>query len=428
MAETKPGAAKQTLNENTDSNKTASKPKKEGSSTTHRTEQPVMLDTTGVDVRKLLGSASGKDFEDMTSKDFEDFAVSKGVVKKDVRRMVKAFDSVKKNSARQFLIDTDGFNVLDENLPLTRSGRDIGNKKGLDIGDIVGAGRDVSLLAGFASRELTNYRKDKEKKELETLQVEPATGKQLETVAKPSNQVGKPAPLTASSFLKRPASGTAKNKPTSAGATKTQNSPDDEMIGVPNSANYESSGAKSAPAGPGGFTQRWGELLGSIGDTAVGKSLYDQVIEPFIDKRSEAQIAADKKSNRESISSGWDSVVDFMGLGNNPKPVEKKKPAVANKTVPKKAPATKSGRPEAVGLMESIFGESKLEQDLIKKRKGGTSPRKAPATKFNRPTKTASVGRQEKRKSEIVTDGGSKSKGSILRFLTDENKKKYGLD
>lgn len=139
------------------------KPKSSSSGTTHKTEQPVMVDTVGVDIRKLLARSSGKEFDDMTTEDFKTFAESKGVVGRDVKRMTKAFNSIKKNSARQYLIDTDGFNVFEENLPLTKSGRDIGNKKGLDLGDLVGSGRDVSLLAGFASRELSNYRKHAEK-------------------------------------------------------------------------------------------------------------------------------------------------------------------------------------------------------------------------------------------------------------------------
>lgn len=146
-----------------DEKKPKSKPSS-SSGTNYETEQPVMVDTTGVDIRELLGSSAGKDFDDMTTRDFENFAASKGVVRRDLKKMSRAFEAVKKNAARQYLVDTDGFNVIQENLPLTRSGRDIGNKKGLDIGDLVGLGSSVSLLAGFASRELTNYRKEQDKK------------------------------------------------------------------------------------------------------------------------------------------------------------------------------------------------------------------------------------------------------------------------
>lgn len=261
-----------------------------------------MVDTTGVDIRKLLSSATGKDFDDITSKDFEDFAASKGVVKKDIRRMSKAFGSIKSNAARQFLIDTDGFNVLEENLPLTRSGRDIGNKKGLDIGDLVGSGRNVSLLAGFASRELTNYRKEKEKQQMETLtSTVPVSTAAIKGNPQPSGaSVGKPA--SASTLLRRPATG----KPKSAGSTNngqqqptpTQNQP------------FQGGGGKFGGKGSSDSWMEEPEEGGVLSD--IWGSFKEQVIDPFVDKRTEEQVKSDQKANRQSLEKGWQNVKEFF--------------------------------------------------------------------------------------------------------------------
>jgi hypothetical protein len=276
------------------------KPKSSSSSsgsTNYKTEQPVMVDTTGIDIRELLGHAVGKDFDQMNSKDFEAFAASKGVIRKDVRKMTRAFDSIKKNSARQYLVDTDGFNVIEENLPLSRSGRDIGNKKGLDIGDLVGLGNNVSLLAGFSSRELTSYRKDKEKRAVQEANLTKTVGDPLTEGSDRKAAM----PMTAGNLVRKNSSaGTA---PTGKKSTGTKSAaPAGNGPGTPpKNPNATPSGGKAATKGT--FVGGGGSFKGTGGGGGWG----DEDMQPpkkGIQKAVDFMVALNDDVERRNKKSG----------------------------------------------------------------------------------------------------------------------------
>ena len=98
----------------------------------------------GENFRSLLQTATGKDYADIGEADVERWASAQGWRQKDVRRIVKGFTKFSKRDNDFNLAGPGEFRVAGE----FGSGQRKGNVKGFDVGDIVGLGRDVSLLGG----------------------------------------------------------------------------------------------------------------------------------------------------------------------------------------------------------------------------------------------------------------------------------------
>jgi len=100
--------------------------------------------TQGEDFRSLLSTATGKDYAGIGESDVERWASAQGWRQKDVKRIVKGFTKFSKRDNNFNLTGPGEFRVEGA----SGSGRRKGNVKGFDIGDVVGLGRDVSLLGG----------------------------------------------------------------------------------------------------------------------------------------------------------------------------------------------------------------------------------------------------------------------------------------
>lgn len=100
--------------------------------------------TQGENFRTLLQAATGKDYSDIKESDVEKWASAQGWRNKDVNRIVKGFTKFSKKDKAFNLTDEGEFRIEGG----SGSGRRMGNRKGFDLGDLVGLGRDVSLLGG----------------------------------------------------------------------------------------------------------------------------------------------------------------------------------------------------------------------------------------------------------------------------------------
>jgi len=100
--------------------------------------------TQGENFKSLLQAATGKDYADIGEADVERWASAQGWRGKDVKRIVKGFTKFSKRDNTFNLTAPGEFRVEGA----SGSGRRKGNRLGFGLGDIVGLGRDVSLLGG----------------------------------------------------------------------------------------------------------------------------------------------------------------------------------------------------------------------------------------------------------------------------------------
>lgn len=115
--------------------------------------------TPGTSFRELIQHATAK--SSATKEDFESAMAARGYKPSDIRKLGKAFDRVSSSGNEYILDPTKGFNVFGPEGQKTGSGKRKGNKAGKDLGDIIGLGNDVSLLAGALRKELPGYEKAK---------------------------------------------------------------------------------------------------------------------------------------------------------------------------------------------------------------------------------------------------------------------------
>lgn len=116
--------------------------------------------TPGTSFKELIKYATSK--EGATREDFESAMSARGYKPGEVRKLGNAFDRVSTSGNEYVLHPTKGFNVFGtDNTQKTGSGRKKGNKAGSDLGDLIGLGNDVSLLAGALRHESVGYEKSK---------------------------------------------------------------------------------------------------------------------------------------------------------------------------------------------------------------------------------------------------------------------------
>lgn len=110
-------------------------------------------------MRELITNSTGSQNPDQGR--VEDLFRLYGVSEKQVKQMGKAWKRLSKNPERDFLINTktNDFEAVQDGQLLTGVGRNKGNLKGTDIGDLIGLGNSASLLAGGMS----HIYKEKEK-------------------------------------------------------------------------------------------------------------------------------------------------------------------------------------------------------------------------------------------------------------------------
>ncbi len=114
----------------------------------------------GTSFRELISYATGK--SNASREDLESSLAAKGYKPGDIRRIGKAYDRVSSSGDEYVLHPEKGFNVLDSTgAAKTGSGKRKGNKAGRDLGDLIGLGNDVSLLAGALRQELPGYETSK---------------------------------------------------------------------------------------------------------------------------------------------------------------------------------------------------------------------------------------------------------------------------
>lgn len=116
--------------------------------------------TPGTTFRELIRHATSK--EGATKEDFESAMSARGYKPGDVRKLGNAFERVNTSGNEYVLHPEKGFNVFGaDNTQKTGSGKKKGNKAGLDLGDFIGLGNDVSILAGALRNEVSGYEKAK---------------------------------------------------------------------------------------------------------------------------------------------------------------------------------------------------------------------------------------------------------------------------
>ena len=113
---------------------------------------------SGVNLKHLIEFSLGKN---ATAEQVEGFARSKGATAAQARRAANAY-SIFQDSDREFLVSKSGFDVVGPRGVETMSGRGKGDKKGFQITDLVGLGRNMSTLTGVFATELDRYKKDLE--------------------------------------------------------------------------------------------------------------------------------------------------------------------------------------------------------------------------------------------------------------------------
>lgn len=107
----------------------------------------------GMDIRSLVRFATGGS-EDSAA--LENTLKAKGYRQKDVRRMVRGWNKVKKNPERNYVLHgDDSFSVTENGQMMGGSGAQKGNVQGFDMGDVLALGRDISTLAGAMQENMT---------------------------------------------------------------------------------------------------------------------------------------------------------------------------------------------------------------------------------------------------------------------------------
>lgn len=113
-----------------------------------------MAKKTRENLNALLSKAVGK--EDFTVDELRATLREKGISEHGTRRLSNAYTRFK-GSGRNAFIGQEGYNVYgDSGNKYDVSSRTSGNKKGSDPGDIIGLGKHMSRLAGFASNYLNS--------------------------------------------------------------------------------------------------------------------------------------------------------------------------------------------------------------------------------------------------------------------------------
>lgn len=158
--------------------------------------------------KELLNHTTGK--ANASRQEFESAMASRGYTTGDIRKLGKAFDRVKDSGNEYVLHPEKGFNVYDPtNKQLSGSGKKKGNKAGFDLGDLIGLGGDVSLLAGALRNEVKGYNESKTPK---TAEVKPESVASIETAAKASASNPSTQTTTQKSKVKSSGVGSQANK------------------------------------------------------------------------------------------------------------------------------------------------------------------------------------------------------------------------
>jgi hypothetical protein len=126
----------------------------------------------GTSFAELIQHATGS--QAPSRKEFESAMASRGYRSSDIRKLTKAFDQITQSGQDYFLRD-EGFDVYNQGTRQSGSGRAKGNKAGADIGDIVGLGNNVSLLAGALRNEKSGYDQAKASKTASNQNIDPQT-------------------------------------------------------------------------------------------------------------------------------------------------------------------------------------------------------------------------------------------------------------
>src|SRR5258706_8370113 len=148
---------------------------------------------TPVTFKELLNYSTGK--SNASRQEFESAMASKGYKPGDIRKLGRAYDRVKESGNEYVLHPTKGFNVYDPTgKQTTGSGKKKGNKAGFDLGDLIGLGGDVSLLAGALRNEVKGYTQSKAPKTAE-VKAEPVA--QMKTTPISTTQTTQSTPAKA---------------------------------------------------------------------------------------------------------------------------------------------------------------------------------------------------------------------------------------
>lgn len=117
--------------------------------------------TPGTSFRELINYTTGK--SNASREDLESSLAAKGYKPSDIRKIGRGYDRVSSSGDEYTLHPEKGFNVSSSSGQLkTGSGKRKGNKSGSDLGDLIGLGNDVSLLAGALRNELPGYTQSKQ--------------------------------------------------------------------------------------------------------------------------------------------------------------------------------------------------------------------------------------------------------------------------
>jgi hypothetical protein len=113
--------------------------------------------TKGTSIADILSFAAGKKAgEKLTIDDIQRIGREAGVSAKDMKSVIKGGKNFLA-SDKEYRLGDDGYNVFNKDGAETRSSREAGNKKGLNIGDVIGLGNKTSSLAGLAALYKDKY-------------------------------------------------------------------------------------------------------------------------------------------------------------------------------------------------------------------------------------------------------------------------------
>jgi len=105
----------------------------------------------GESVRSIFARAAGVGEHELSGEDIDKLLVNSGITRKDADKIRDAARLFTSSGHDIRTIGNGTFNTFTkEGEALTQSSRKAGNKRGLDVGDLVGLGRKTSTLVGFA--------------------------------------------------------------------------------------------------------------------------------------------------------------------------------------------------------------------------------------------------------------------------------------
>lgn len=380
--------------------------------------------TEGTSFRELINHATGK--SNASRDEFESSMAAKGYRASDIRKLGKAYERISGSGNEYILHPEKGFNVFDKTgAQKEGSGKKKGNKAGSDLGDLIGLGNDVSLLAGALRHELPGLAASKAP--TKTITPEPIASTSLPK---------KEEPVTLASLVRPATPGAAKKvtKPVAKAqlevplhtSKETKLNPQDglkkEIKGTGQASSvgndFEDQGFDWQKALLGDLPLLWDmENYKDLGALFNPARIWSDEAASWSDKRLNARAAKNKKDyENQNPGESYGDHTEGQGMGDlgvlNPIPFVKGTPGLKSFFKGRGAQ-----RLPSADIEENFLNNLTEDLSHVQHKKGGKLPMARYGMLFNNPALNEFGGEQDPSLAQIAADGILPGPGTQEEFL-----------